>query len=108
MQLTRRLTSSLAVALAVTASLFVMLFALTVGASAISPQQECEEAGGTFTKVQGTQTCTFSETPGNNQGGVTKDTEESQKGSSRSSHPSEEETCVNNNGGEHCPAGQYK
>ena len=84
----------------------LMLPVLGGTAYAISPRDECEQAGGTFTKVQGTQTCTFSETPGNNQGGVTKDTDVSQKGSSRSSHPEETEFCVNNRGGEHCPAGQ--
>jgi hypothetical protein len=84
----------------------LMLPLLAGTAFAISPRDECELAGGTFSKVQGTQTCTFSETPGNNQGGVTKDTDVSQKGSSRSSHPEEEQFCVNNRGGEHCPAGQ--
>ena len=71
-------------------------------ASAISPEQECELAGGTFTKEKGTQTCTFVETPGKNQGGVTKTETESQKGSSRSAHPEEEEDCVVNRGGTHC------
>ncbi len=84
----------------------LMLPVLTGTAYAISPQQECEQAGGTFVKVGGTQTCTFSETPGKNQGDVTKDTDVSQKGSSRSSHLEEDAYCVNNKGGGHCPAGQ--
>lgn len=74
----------------------------TVSAFAASPRAECEAAGGTFSKSGGTQTCTISETPGNNQGGVTKEDSTSQKGSSRSSHPSTNEKCVNNKGGRHC------
>lgn len=79
-----------------------LVMAFAAPAMAISPEQECVLAGGTYEKVGGTQTCTFTETPGNNQGGVTKETDESQKGSSRSSHPEEEEDCVDNNGGTHC------
>ncbi len=86
--------------------LTTFLFVSAGAALAASPQQECEAAGGTFSKTRGTQTCTFSETPGNNQGGVTKDTDVSQKGSSRSSHPEESQHCVTNNGGTHCPSGQ--
>ena len=84
----------------------MMLSAFSGTALAASPQSECEAAGGTFTKVQGTQTCTFAEAPGNNQGGVVKETDVSQKGSSRSSHPEAEEYCVENSGGTHCPGGQ--
>ena len=84
----------------------MMLSAFSGTALAASPQSECEAAGGTFTKVSGTQTCTFAEAPGNNQGGVEKETDVSQKGSSRSSHPEEEEYCVDNRGGRHCPTGQ--
>jgi hypothetical protein len=84
----------------------MMLSAFSGTALAASPRAECEAAGGTFVKVQGTQTCTFAEVPGNNQGGVTKETDVSQKGSSRSSHPEEEEFCVGNRGGRHCPSGQ--
>ena len=82
----------------------VMSVALTT--TAISPQEECEQAGGTYVKVQGTQTCTFVEVPGNNLGGVTKEDNDSQKGSSRSSHPEETSVCVNNSAGPHCPPGQ--
>ena len=70
-------------------------------AAGISPRDECEQLGGTFAKVNGTQTCTFTTTPGNNQGGVTKVKEDSQKGSSRSSHPEEETEGVDNHGGFH-------
>lgn len=70
-------------------------------ALAESPAQECEATGGTFAKEQGTQTCTITTTPGKNQGGVTKVEEESQKGSSRSSHPEEESKGVSNRGGFH-------
>lgn len=73
-----------------------------VGAFAASPRAECEAQGGTFSKSGGTQTCTIAEAPGNNQGGVTKEESTSQKGSSRSSHPSDTEKCVNNSGGRHC------
>ena len=78
--------------------------ALTMSGSALaaSPRAECEAMGGTFSKSGGTQTCTIVETPGNNQGGVTKEDSTSQKGSSRSSHPSTNEKCVNNQGGRHC------
>lgn len=85
---------------------FAILASFAVMATALSPTDECELAGGVFSKVSGTQSCTFSDTPGNNQGGVTKETEVSQKGSSRSSHPEDLKKCVDNNGGEHCPAGQ--
>ena len=70
-------------------------------AAGISPRDECELAGGTFKKVNGTQTCVFTTTPGKNRGGVTKVEEVSQKGSSRSSHPEEEKKGVNNRGGFH-------
>ena len=70
-------------------------------AQAISPAQECELAGGTFSKVNGTQHCTFVTVPGKNRGGVTKVRDESQKGSSRSSHPEEETEGVKNRGGFH-------
>ena len=83
-----------------------LLATFILSAAALSPTNECEGAGGTFTKTGGTQTCTFTDTPGNNQGGVTKETDVSQKGSSRSSHPEDTKKCVNNSGGEHCPAGQ--
>jgi hypothetical protein len=83
-----------------------MLASFALIASAISPTNECELAGGTFTKVGGTQTCNFVETPGNNLGGVTKETDVSQKGSSRSSHPEDTRNCVDNSGGNHCPPGQ--
>lgn len=82
-----------------------ILASFALSATAISPRDECELAGGAFTKVGGTQTCSFTETPGNNQGGVTKETDLSQKGSSRSSHPEDSKQCVDNRGGEHCPAG---
>jgi hypothetical protein len=62
----------------------MMLSAFSGTALAASPRAECEAAGGTFAKVQGTQTCTFAEVPGSNQGGVVKD----------------------NRGGRHCPGGQ--
>ena len=86
----------------------VGLLALVVAAPAIaiSPEQRCEELGGTYTKVRGTATCTIAEAPGNNQGGVTKETTESQKGSFTSAHVEESSKCVNNKGGEHCPSGQ--
>lgn len=83
-----------------------LVASIALTSTAISPREECEAAGGTYEKVRGTQTCTFTTTPGNNQGGVTKEETDSQKGSSRSSHPEETSTCVNNNGGLHCPPGQ--
>ncbi len=83
-----------------------ILASFAVLATALSPADECELAGGVFDKVKGTQSCTFSDAPGNNQGGVVKETDVTQKGSSRSAHPEETEYCVNNNGGVHCPAGQ--
>lgn len=70
-------------------------------ALAISPQDECEAAGGVFSKSGGTQSCLISVAPGNNQGGVTKDTETSQKGSSRSSHPEDTDKSITNRGGTH-------
>lgn len=89
------------------ALLVIMLLSAFSGtAFAASPRSECEAAGGTYTKVQGTQSCVFAEAPGNNQGGVTKETDVTQKGSSRSAHPEEEEYCVANKPGRHCPAGQ--
>ena len=92
--------------LAVLLLALMMLSMLGGTALAASPSSECEQAGGTFAKVQGTQTCTFAEIPGNNQGGVTKVTDVSQKGSSRSSHPEDSEYCVGNSGGRHCPGGR--
>ena len=83
-----------------------ILASFAILASALSPTDECELAGGVFDKVSGTQSCTFSDPPGNNQGDVVKETEISQKGSSRSSHPEDTARCVDNNGGTHCPAGQ--
>jgi hypothetical protein len=82
----------------------VIAGAALVGAApavGISPREECVQAGGTFKKVQGTQTCTFTTTPGKNRGGVTKVEKVSQKGSSRSSHPEEEKKGVDNRGGFH-------
>ena len=93
-QILRAFVLSLALAMA--------LSLMAVSAFAASPRAECEAQGGTFSKSGGTQTCTISETPGNNQGGVTKEDSTSQKGSSRSSHPSTNSKCVNNNGGRHC------
>jgi hypothetical protein len=88
------------------ATILLLAVALAAPASAISPQQRCEELGGTYGKDRGTATCTIVETPGNNQGGVTKDTTESQKGSFTSAHEEDSATCVNNKGGEHCPSGR--
>ena len=86
----------------VVAGLAAVALGIPSSAGAISPRDECENQGGVFFKVGGTQTCLISTTPGNNQGGVTKEESESQKGSSRSSHPEETERCVNNRGGRHC------
>ena len=71
-------------------------------APAASPQSQCEAQGGVFQNVNGTKTCTITTTPGNNQGGVTKEETQSQKGSFNSSHPRTEEDCVVNRGGSHC------
>jgi hypothetical protein len=73
------------------------------GVGAISPREYCETVlGGTYQNVNGTKTCVTSDTPGKNRGGVTKEETTSQKGSFNSSHPREEEDCVNNRGGSHC------
>ena len=90
------------------ALLVVLAFALVLAfpppVSAISDQDACEAQGGTYEKVQGTSTCTVLEEPPNqpNPGGVNKTEEDAQKGSFKSSHPTEEEDCVNNQGGAHC------
>jgi hypothetical protein len=73
------------------------------GVGAISPREYCETVlGGTYQNVNGTKTCVTSDTPGRNRGGVTKEETTSQKGSFNSSHPQQEEDCVNNRGGSHC------
>ena len=93
----------LVVLLALAAAIMTVLALTTPTASALSPQDYCEQVlGGTYANVQGTKTCVTSETPGKNQGGVTKEETDSQKGSFNSSHPREEEDCVVNNGGTHC------
>lgn len=85
-----------------------MVGALIVGtsifpvASAASDADECADAGGVYENDRGTKSCIITETPGNNQGGVTKTDEDSQKGSFSSSHELEEEDCVRNHGGDHC------
>ncbi len=79
-----------------------LVLAFSPAANAASDRAECEGAGGTFEKEQGVATCTFTTVPGNNRGGVTKTEEQSQKGSFKSAHPTEEENCVNNRGGSHC------
>ena len=78
--------------------------AFSPAANAISDREACEtqDPPGVYTKEGGISTCTVATTPGKNQGGVTKEQEESQKGSFKSSHPPEEENCVVNNGGAHC------
>ena len=91
---------------AVVLLVMLILSAFSGTALAASPRSECEAAGGTFTKVSGTQSCVVAEAPGNNQGGVTKETDTTQKGSSRSSHEADEEYCVANKPGAHCPSGQ--
>jgi hypothetical protein len=70
--------------------------------NAVESKQECEAQGGIYANDQGTKSCTITTTPGNNQGGVTKTNETEQKGSFSSSHPRDEEDCVNNGGGSHC------
>src|SRR5687767_12988318 len=92
--------------LAALAAGVLLVLVLAVPAFAESPEQRCEDLGGTYSKDRGTASCVISETPGNNQGGVTKDTTESQKGSFTSSHEEESARCVNNSGGVHCPSGQ--
>lgn len=86
--------------------LVVVAFSLAFvpAADAISDKDACEQAGGTYEKVQGTSTCTTVNEPPNqvNPGGVKKTEEDQQKGSFKSSHPTEEEDCVNNKGGAHC------
>ena len=87
-----------------TTALLVLI--LAVPALAASPQRRCEDVGGTYSKERGTAECTITETPGNNQGGVTKEVTESQKGSFTSAHEEESSRCVDNNGGLHCPSGR--
>jgi hypothetical protein len=99
--------------------LSVMLMVLAVAASALakSPSQtECEEAGGTFDRTQGTVTCTFveedpvgqSEASGGHSQTTTTTDEESSKGTLKN-EPQHEETseCVgpgnSGPGGGPCP-----
>lgn len=90
------------ISLGVVAGVLVATVAAPLIASAISDEQACTDSGGVYSNDHGTKTCTYTTTPGNNQGGVTKTEEDSQKGSFSSSHPLTEEDCVNNNGGNHC------
>lgn len=86
--------------------ILVGIMLATVGSAgsalAISDADACDEQGGVYENYQGTKTCTITTSPGNNQGGVTKDESHAVKGSFSSSHPHETEDCVNNNGGSHC------
>lgn len=85
------------------AGLLVGVALVPLAAHAMSNQEYCEQVlGGTYYNDNGTKYCVTSDTPGNNQGGVTKTDTEGQKGSFSSSHDRTSEDCVNNNGGSHC------
>lgn len=90
------------ISLLVAAVTLAALALLPLTAGALSDQQACEQSGGVYSNDQGTKSCTYSDAPGNNQGGVVKTDTDSQKGSFSSSHPTTTSDCVNNNGGSHC------
>ena len=94
----KRIISMLAVV-----ALLVALSA--VPAFAVSPsQQECEAAGGTFTRTQGEVQCVIVE-----EGKNPKFTQEtSKKGSFQSSHEEEDLGCSEANPGNSCPRGQFE
>lgn len=88
----------------VTGTLLVLGALAALPATAISPAEECENDGGTLVKEKGTFTCVKS--PGNNQGGVTKET--SQKGAYDKSSHEQEECNVKDGETVNCPPGKNK
>lgn len=86
----------------VVASASVVALAFAGVALAQSDAQACEDMGGVYVNDNGTKSCTLSDPPGNNQGGVVKTDTDRQKGSFSSSHELYEGDCVKNHGGTHC------
>jgi len=91
------------IGLLVLAAATAMLLAIGSGSAvAASPEQDCINDGGVFTKSPPDNQCTFpGDPPGNNQGGVVKD-EETVTDRGKSGPHEEDTTCqVINNGGTH-------
>jgi hypothetical protein len=93
--------------LALAALTVVALSASAFPSFAASPQQQCEAAGGEFSRSPGEKHCTFEEEGKNPK--FSKEREVSQKGSFSSSHePVVTEECNRPGNAPQCPPGQFR